>query len=134
MMEKFSISTEKRIQVLDITDKVEEIVKNSGVEEGLCNILLPHATAALILEENESGLKQDFEDWIRSNFPLDKGYKHNRIDNNAHAHLASGFLGQSKTLPVKKGKLVRGAWQSLLLIELDGSRSRRNVVVKIIEG
>lgn len=133
MEKRFSITTEEKIQVVDITNKVERIVRNSAIEEGICTILLPHATAALILEENESGLKQDIKNWVKENFPLNKNYKHNRIDNNAHAHLASGFLGQSKTLPIKKGKLVRGAWQNLLLIELDGPRSRRSVIVKIIE-
>lgn len=134
METRFSISTEEKLQVVDITAKVEGIVEESDVEEGICTILLPHATAALILQENESGLKKDIKEWIRDNFPFERNYKHNRIDNNAHAHLASGFLGQNQVLPIKNGKLVRGTWQSLLLIELDGPRSRRNVIIKIIEG
>lgn len=132
--ERFSISTKDKFQIVDITQRVERIVDESGIKSGLCTILLPHATAALILEENESGLREDILNWVKKEFPPNSSYNHNRIDSNAHAHLASGFIGQSKTLPIKNGKLVRGTWQNLLLIELDGPRSKRNVIVKIIEG
>ena len=122
---EFGIKTSRRREVVDITDKVEEIVEKSKIKNGICLVFLPHATAALILEENESGLKNDIENQIEKLFPEGAGYEHDRIDDNADSHLASGFIGQSRIYPVKDGKIVRGTWQRALLLELDGPRHRR---------
>ncbi|MDI6807087.1 MAG: secondary thiamine-phosphate synthase enzyme YjbQ [Candidatus Aenigmarchaeota archaeon] len=123
--EEFDVRTSKRTQATDITEKVEKIVKNSKVKNGICLVFLPHATAAIILEESESGLMSDIEEMIKRRFPKGAGYEHDRIDDNADAHLASGFIGQSRIYPVKDYELVRGTWQRALLIELDGPRYRR---------
>jgi secondary thiamine-phosphate synthase enzyme len=129
--EDFSVKTSKRTQVIDITKEVEEIVRKSKIKNGICLIFLPHATAAIIAEENEEGLVADIENFIQEKFPKGIGYLHDRIDDNAHAHLASGFIGQSRIFPVKDGELVRGTWQRPMLIELDGPRNR-NVFVTVI--
>jgi len=130
--DEFNISTSRRIQVIDITDRVEKVVKKSGLKDGICQILVPHATAGIILEENESGLIRDIEKKIEDMFPKGKGYEHDRIDDNASSHLASGFIGQSRILPIKDGRIVRGTWQRPLLLELDGPRSRRRVFITVI--
>ena len=130
--DEFEISTSKRIQIIDITKKIEEIIKKSGLKNGLCQIFVPHATAGIILEENESGLIRDIEKKIEDLFPKGKGYEHDRIDDNTNSHLASGFIGQSRILPINEGRLIRGTWQRPLFLELDGPRDHRKIVVTII--
>ncbi len=130
MEKKFAISTNKNIELIDITGKVEEIVSQSEVEDGLCLVFVPHSTAAVVITENEAGLVNDWENFL-SRLTPDIDYQHDRIDNNAESHLLSGLLGQTKTLPIKNSRLERGTWQQIFLAELDGPRSTRNVVVKI---
>ena len=123
--EEFIVKTSRRREIVDITDKIEKIVEKSKVKNGICLIFLPHATAGIILEEHESGLIKDIENEIEKLFPRGAGYEHDRIDDNADSHLASGFIGQSRIYPVKNGEIIRGTWQRALLIELDGPRHRR---------
>lgn len=130
--DEFEISTSRRIQAIDITDKVEKVVEKSGLKNGICQIFVPHATAGIILEEAESGLMRDIENKIESMFPEGAGYEHDRIDDNANSHLASGFIGQSRILPIKDGKIVRGTWQKPLLLEFDGPRSVRRIFITVI--
>jgi secondary thiamine-phosphate synthase enzyme len=129
--EKFEISTSKRTEVIDITEEISKIVKKSGIKSGICQIFLPHATAAIILEENEKGLIRDIESYIKTHFPKDSNYEHNKVDDNADSHLASGFIGQSRSYPIKNGEILRGTWQRALFLELDGPR-RRKVFITII--
>lgn len=126
------LSTSERFQLIDITRDVERVVQESGVKNGICVIHAPHATAAVILNEHESGLMIDILNKLRELFPPDAKYLHNRIDDNAHAHIASALLGSSKVLPVVNSRLVRGTWQNVFLVELDGPRNRREVVVQVL--
>jgi secondary thiamine-phosphate synthase enzyme len=130
--DEFEISTSKRTDLIDVTNKVEGVVKKSKIRNGICTIFVPHATAAIILNENESGLVEDFVRKIEKEFPAGAGYKHNRIDDNADSHLASGFIGQSRTIPIKAGRLLCGTWQQIFFLELDGPRSSRKVVVTVV--
>ncbi|MGC9115063.1 MAG: secondary thiamine-phosphate synthase enzyme YjbQ [Fervidicoccaceae archaeon] len=127
-----SFRTEKGIELIDITEKVEELVKSSGVKEGMCIVSAPHATASIVLNENETGLIEDLKELIEELFPRNGKYRHNLIDDNASAHLASSFLGSSKVIPISGGKLLRGTWQNILFLELDGPRSRREAVITIM--
>ena len=124
MIKEFSISSKDRYQLIDITSEVEEVVADSGVKDGLCLVFVPHSTAAIVLTENEEGLKKD---WLAVLKKLVSGFDflHDRIDNNADSHTLSGLLGQGKTLPIEKGRLIRGTWQQIFLVELDGPRERR---------
>jgi thiamine phosphate synthase YjbQ (UPF0047 family) len=119
MVNEFSIKTDERYQLRDITKEVEEIVAKSNVDSGLCLVFVAHSTAAIILTENESGLKNDWE--------------HDRIDDNADSHILSGLLGQGKVLPIENGRIIRGTWQNIFLVELDGPRTRR-ITINIIKG
>ena len=129
-MHVIEFSTNKKVEVIDITQKVEEIVKKEKVDEGICVIHAPHATAAIVLNENEEGLKEDIVSTIKDLF-FNRNYKHNLIDNNGASHISSIFLGQTKVLPIHENKLVRGTWQNILFLELDGPRNIRRVVVWI---
>ncbi len=129
--DEFEIKTSKRTEAIDITREVDRSVEKSGIKKGICLIFLPHATAALILEESESGLIDDIERMAQKIFPRGAGYQHDRVDDNADSHLASGFIGQSRVYPIKDGTVVRGTWQNPILLELDGPR-RREISVTII--
>ncbi|OGD86903.1 hypothetical protein A2Z23_01405 [Candidatus Curtissbacteria bacterium RBG_16_39_7] len=129
-MQKFTFSTKTAGELLDITEKVEELVSASKISNGLCLIFVPHATAALYLNENEIGLKEDILDFFYKLVPP-KAYKHNLIDNNAQAHILSSLIGTSITLPIEDGRLVRGTWQNIFFVELDGPRAHREVILKI---
>ena len=127
---QFTIQTSQRQELIDITAKVEEVVGKSKTKNGLCLVFVAHSTAAVILTENETGLKND---WLKIMKKLVAGesFEHDRIDNNADAHLLSGLLGQGKILPVEDGRLVRGTWQQIFLVELDGPKTRK-ITIKII--
>lgn len=129
---EISISTNQRYQLIDITDQVKSVVAKSKTKEGLCLVFVPHSTAAIIFTENESGLKND---WLKMLKKLVAGeqFEHDRIDNNADSHLLSGLLGQGKVLPIENGQLIRGTWQNVFLVELDGPRTSRRVIIKIIK-
>lgn len=130
MNKVFEVSSQERYQLIDITARVERIVAGSGVGEGWCLVFIPHSTAAIILTENEVGLKGDWVNFLKK-LVLGQDFLHNRIDDNADSHILSGFLGQGRTLPFKNGKLIRGVWQQIFLVELDGPR-RRKVVVSLL--
>ncbi len=127
-LKEVMVHTKSRIDLVDITMDIEESVGESGVKQGICLLYLPHSTAAIVVNEHEGGLMQDILAEIERLFPKDVGWLHDRIDDNAYAHLASTMLGSSKTFPVKDGQLMHGAWQNIFVLELDGPRSRKVVV------
>lgn len=126
------IKTKKRVEVVDVTAKVKEEVRNSGVSNGIAVVYSKHTTTAITINENEGRLKEDVINILEKLVPAGAGYRHDRIDNNADAHLRAILVGNSVTVPVSAGNLDLGTWQSILFIELDGPRSRR-VGVKVIE-
>ncbi len=126
------MSTTKRVEVIDITERVAGLVQKSSVKSGLCLITALHATAAIIINEHEVGLLEDIIDKITETFPEGMHYRHDLVDDNAHAHLAAIFLGPSKSLPIHGGRILRGVWQNIFFVELDGPRSRRDVTVEIV--
>jgi secondary thiamine-phosphate synthase enzyme len=127
-----TLSTSEKYQLIDLTESIEEIVSESEVEKGLCLVHASHATAAIICNEHESGLLHDILRKVKELFPPSAGYLHDRIDDNASSHVASALIGASRTFPIDDGRLVRGTWQNIFLLELDGPRARRTVNVHII--
>jgi len=130
MLKEFDVITKEHYQFIDITRKIEQIVEESGVNEGLVLVFAAHTTVAVLINENEPGLNKD---WLKVFKKMTSGLNlsHNQIDNNAEAHLAAGLIGSEKTLIVRDGKLIQGTWQRVFLVELDGPRTRK-VMVKII--
>lgn len=127
------IKTEKAAEVIDITRQVNEAVKESGVQDGICLVYSLHTTTGIVINEAESGLVEDLLARLASLAPPGEGYLHDRIDENAHAHLQAVLLGSSQAIPIEEGCLVMGTWQRVLFVELDGPR-RRNVLLKIVPG
>ena len=128
MIEKFGISSQKKYELIDITEHVQKIASTIG--SGAIMLFAPHATGSIIICEDEPGLKEDVIEFVKDLFEK-KGYKHDTIDDNAHAHLISSFLGCSKFIPVEKGKLMLGIWQTIFFLESDGPRER-TVYVKVL--
>ncbi len=128
VFKELRVSTSNLIELVDITRQVEEAVRESGVVNGLCLVYAPHATAAIVANEHEAGLMRDILNKLQQEYPRGAGWLHDRIDDNANAHLASAFIGSSRTFPVMDRRLVRGTWQNIFLVEMDGPRSRRIVV------
>ncbi len=126
------IQTTTRTELIDITDRVRAIVKESGIKDGICIISTRHTTSSIIINENERGLRGDILDMLETLIPENKSYTHNRIDNNADSHLRAALLGNSAVLPIEDGHLVLGTWQSVFFVELDGPRNR-SVNVKIMK-
>jgi secondary thiamine-phosphate synthase enzyme len=129
---QFSISTKKKIELVDITGQVEYAVEKSGVKSGACVVYAPHATVAIVINEFEPNLQRDFENVFEKMLP-EMDYMHDNIDNNARAHLLSGMVGSGRTIPIEDGKLSLGTWQRIIFCELDGPRSARNIVVNILK-
>ena len=129
MIREFNVSSQKRYQLIDISEQVEKEIKESGIKDGLSLIFTPHSTAAILLTENEEGLKQDWLDFLEKSV-AGFDFRHNKIDDNADSHILSGLIGQEKTLPVEGGRIIKGTWQQIFLLELDGPRDRK-IIVKI---
>ncbi len=127
-MGEFSIRTRKKQEMVDITGQVADLVKQSGVSNGLCLVYVPHATAAVAINENaDPQVCDDILDALAALIPEGK-WRHDRIDDNAAAHIKATILGPSETVPVRGGRLRLGTWQSLMLVELDGPRDRTVIV------
>ena len=126
MNEIFSVSTRGARQSIDITDDVREIVARSGVSDGLCQVMALHSTAAVVLNETDDpNLATDIATALDRVVPEGGGWLHDRIDNNAHAHIKAAMLGPSELVPVREGGLLLGTWQRLILMDFDGPRNRR---------
>lgn len=122
---ELSFSTDHGRQVVDVTSNVLAAVRESGIKNGILLVQLPHATASLVLNESEPGVKHDLLKKLDDLIPPRGDYEHDQIDDNAHAHLKSAIIGSSRILPVVDGQVIRGTWQNFLVIEQDGPRHRR---------
>lgn len=127
------ISTGSRVELVDITEHIERALRESGLRRGVLHIYVPHTTAALLVNENESGLLSDLSREVRKLVDWQAEYSHNRIDNNAPAHLSAALLGPSLSLPVADSRLLIGTWQSIFFVEFDGPRNRWTTITVIGE-
>jgi secondary thiamine-phosphate synthase enzyme len=127
-MPDIKIHTQKTQEMVDITAQVAEVVQRSGVRNGLCLVYVPHATAAVVINENaDPNVCQDILDALGRMVP-EGAWRHDRVDNNAAAHIKATILGPSETVPVRDGGLQLGTWQSLMLVEFDGPRERTLII------
>ena len=134
MPSSFTVATTRPKQCIEITAQVREIVRGSGVRTGLCHVMALHATAAIVVNENaDPNIGIDLLTALDRAIPDHAGWLHDRVDNNAHAHIKAAILGPSETVPIADGDLLLGTWQGIILVELDGPRARR-VAVTIVAG
>ena len=132
LTEHLWFNTSKRIEFINITGKVEELVKKSGIREGLALVNAMHITASVFINDEEPGLKQDFVEWLHNLADTKKDYKHNLTgEDNAYAHLMRTIMGREVVAAITNGKLDFGPWEQIFYLELDGQRKKR-VLVKLI--
>lgn len=127
------INTPQRYQIVDITAQVQEALKKSGIQEGLCLVNSMHITSSVFINDNESGLHQDFLRWTEKLAPYGVGkYQHNLTgEDNGDAHLKRTLMGREVVVAVTNGRLDFGPWETIFYAEFDGQRNKR-VLVKII--
>ena len=124
--------TKRRQEFIRITDQVAEIVKKSGVAEGMVLVSAMHITAAVYVNDWEDGLIHDFQAWLEKLAPSGRDYRHHQTgEDNADAHLKRTLMGHQVMLPITKGALDLGPWEQVFYAEFDGQR-RKRVVVKVM--
>jgi len=129
-----SLSTDKHNGLYDITARVRETVRKSGVRDGLVNVYAQGATAAIMIQENwDESVQNDVITLLRQLVPEGK-WEHDAQDDNGDAHLKAGLIGPSETIPLIGGELALSTWQNIFFCEFDGPRNERKVVVTIMEG
>jgi len=122
-------STEKKREYINITGTVEEVVTKSGVQEGMVLVSAMHITAAVYVNDAESGLIQDIDDWLEKLAPFDPNYRHHRTgETNGDAHLKNLIMHHEVIVPVTKGRLDLGPWQQIYYAEFDGQRKKRVII------
>lgn len=123
-METLSVRTNSRTEFVDITLRVSQTVEQSGIEEGLCVLYVPHTTAAVTINENaDPSVVRDMVMETNKVVPFDDGYAH--MEGNSAAHLKSSLYGCSCTVPISGGRLALGTWQGIYFCEFDGPRTRK---------
>jgi secondary thiamine-phosphate synthase enzyme len=125
VIKEISLNTSSRNELVDITNKIEELV--SDVKEGIVTVFCPHTTAAITINEGaDPDVKKDILWKLSQLIPKDEDYKHS--EGNSDAHIKSSLIGCSESVIVKDGKLVLGTWQSIYFCEFDGPRNRKVIV------
>jgi len=130
----FSVSTEGENDIIDITDNVEEVVDGSGLGDGIVSIFVKGSTAGITTVEYEPGLVKDLKEAFEKIAPRRGHYHHEDMwhDGNGYAHVRASLLGSSQTFPVRKGKMLLGTWQQIILVDFDNKPRHRNITVNIL--
>ncbi len=127
---QISVKTNSRTQMIDITSKVREVIRESGIKNGLVHVFSLHTTAAITINENaDPAVELDILKTINKVIPWDDHFKH--MEGNSAAHIKVSLFGPSETIPLENGSMVLGTWQSIFFCEFDGPRNRR-VNIQII--
>jgi secondary thiamine-phosphate synthase enzyme len=132
MREVIRIQTHSREALMDITPRVEDVVRRSGVRDGLVSVYAQGATAAVMIQENwDESVQTDVVELLRKLIPRGV-WRHDAQDGNGDAHLKSGLVGPSETIPLIDGRLGLSTWQNIFFCEFDGPREDRRVVVTVL--
>jgi secondary thiamine-phosphate synthase enzyme len=128
------LSTRGDGDVIDLTDGVQDVVRESGVRHGTASVFVPGATAAVTAMEFEPGGVHDLRETLERLVPTEGDYEHNRLnhDTNSHAHIRAAIVGPSETVPVHEGRLVTGTWQQVVLVDFDDRPRERRVIVQVL--
>lgn len=131
-MYAIEIKTNKREELIDITNQVKACLRKSGIRNGLLNVYAQGATAAIMIQENwDNSVQTDVVDLLRKLIPRGV-WLHDRQDGNGDSHLKAGLVGPSESIPVSDGQLGLSTWQNIFFCEFDGPRSSRRIVCTII--
>ena len=124
MVEIIEIKTSKRMEFIDITERLNSFIRSSGIKDGICFIHVPHTTAAVTINENaDPDVTNDIISKLTRLIPSSDNYAH--IEGNSDAHIKSSLFGQTLNLMIEGGKLLLGIWQGVYFCEFDGPRTRK---------
>jgi len=128
MITELRLRTRAKRELVDITSELAAIVSKAAMAEGLCHVYVAHATAAIVVNENDDpNICVDLLEALDRLVPAGI-WRHDRVDGNAASHIQAAILGPGETIPVRNGELLLGRWQAVMLAELDGPRERRIIV------
>ena len=134
MRKTITISTGQREQLIDVTGQVKDVVRESGIRDGLVHVYAQGATAAMMIQENwDESVQTDVIHLLQKLIPRGE-WLHDRQDGNGDAHLKSGLVGPSETIPVIDGELGLSTWQNIFFCEFDGPRTERRIICTVIAG
>ena len=130
MVRYINVKSRARTEFIDITEKVQEVLKETGIVSGICHLFVPHTTAAITINEGaDPSVQHDIQTFLNRLVPFDGDYHHR--EGNSSAHIKSTIIGISHSVFIDEGRLVLGTWQSVFFCEFDGPRHRR-VALKFI--
>lgn len=129
------IQTKGHTDIIDITEKVRNLVKKSKVENGLAHLFVIGSTAAITTIEYEKGLLKDIRNILEKIVPEKIDYEHNKAwgDNNGYAHIRASLIKPDLSIPIENGELILGTWQQIVLIDFDNRPRTRKIILKIIK-
>lgn len=131
MIKEFNINTSNRNELVDITQEVKDIVKQSKIKQGICIVYCPHTTAAITINESaDPAVQRDITVNLSKLIPEKGDYQHS--EGNSDSHIKSSIIGASETLIIKDNSLILGTWQNIYFAEFDGPRQRK-VIIKVLE-
>ncbi len=135
MQKAFFYKTSSNIEIINITHDVSSFIESLKTKEGICHIFVKSTTCALLIMENEDGIKKDLLKALEKIAPQSGAYAHNKAwqDNNGFSHLRAELLGQSLTIPIKNSALSLGAWQNIFLIDFDNKERTREIIVTTLK-
>ena len=126
-----AVKTRERTELIDVTSEISQLVKKSGIDQGLCMVYVPHTTAAVTINESaDPSVKSDMLMVLNQIVPWEANYRH--LEGNSPAHVKSTLVGPSQLIAIEKGRLVLGTWQGIFFCEFDGPRNRK-LHVRIME-
>src|SRR2546423_15412576 len=130
-IDTLEVRSGRRADAIDITERVQEVVRESGVQTGLCQVYVPPTTAGVFINENaDPDALSDILSTLESLVPWENGYRH--AEGNAAAHIKATLVGTSQTVPVRNGRLVLGRWQGIYFADFDGPRERQGAVEVLV--
>jgi secondary thiamine-phosphate synthase enzyme len=126
-LHQINIKTSKREEIIDITDQIQQTIKDSSVQEGYCHIFIPHTTAGITINENaDRNVKIDFLHILGRLIPRSGDYLHS--EGNSDSHVKASLVGFSQNILIQGGQMLLGTWQGLWFCEFDGPRSRKVII------
>ncbi|KYK22973.1 secondary thiamine-phosphate synthase enzyme [Thermoplasmatales archaeon SG8-52-4] len=131
---EFNIKTRGEVDIINITDDVQNIVNKSKIKDGIACLFVPGSTGTITTIEYEPGLMKDLPRALQIIAPKEDYYNHHETwhDDNGHSHVRASLMGPGMSVPLKNGKIIHGTWQQIVFIELDTSPRNRNIIVQIV--
>ena len=134
LTKRIQIKSKGETDIIDITDKTSQAIKESKIKNGLVTVFVSGSTAAVTTIEYEPGLRYDFPEMLSRVAPKDIEYKHDNTwhDGNGHSHVRASLIGPSLTIPIVEGNMSLGTWQQIVLLEMDTRPRDRNLILQLI--